>query len=410
MSIYRKWNVSSDGWDWYIDFRFQGQRIREKVGPNKALAKSVLGKRKTEIAEGKFLERRKEASTVLADMIALYMESYAKPTKRSWKDDERMLKAFLDCFGNVRLSEITPLKIEGYRAQRKATVSVATVNRELAAIRIMFSKAVLWDKSPINPAKQVKPFKENNIRTRFLEKGEITALLAVCSEWLRPIVMVALNAGMRRGEILSLAWDDVDFSRGLIKVRDSKNRSPRFVDMSLPLIETLRGLPKHPDSPYVFLGTQGNRVSVFGRLRLEFQKALDLAGVQGCTFHTLRHTCASHLAMAGVDLLTIGEILGHRSGYVMTQRYAHLSNQHKAKAIRALDNLTSALKVDTLMPPGVPSGPLREAEAFAKSVVNGSEKLNFGQVAKLADATDLKSVGRKVMWVRVPPCPLLFQV
>ena len=110
MGLYKKWNCSAESWDWYIDFRFQGQRIRERVGPNKTLAKSVLGKRKTEIAEGKFLERRKEANTTLSDMIALYLESYAKPSKRSWKDDERMLGGFLSHFGNVRLSEITSIE------------------------------------------------------------------------------------------------------------------------------------------------------------------------------------------------------------------------------------------------------------------------------------------------------------
>jgi len=405
MGLYRKWNRSAESWDWYIDFRFQGQRIRERVGPNKTLAKSVLGKRKTEIAEGKFLERRKEIRTTLADMIALYINSYAKPSKRSWKDDERMLNGWLAYFGNVRLSEISPLKIEGYRAARKVNVSVATVNRELAVLRTMFSKAISWDKATVNPAKLVKPYKENNIRTRFLEKGEIDALLIACSEWLRPIVTVALNTGMRRGEIISLAWDDVDFMHGLIKVRDSKNRSPRFVDMSLPLIETLRVLPKNPDSPYLFLGVGEKRVSVLGRLRREFENALTLAGVLDCTFHTLRHTCASHLAMAGVDLLTIGAILGHRSGYVMTQRYAHLSNEHKAKAIRALDTLTCTTKMDTLMPPEGSGGPFSAAEAFAKSAGKDYNRHPYGQVAELADATDLKSVGRKAMRVRVPPCP-----
>ena len=175
--------------------------------------------------------------------------------------------------------------------------------------------------------------------------------------------------------------------------------------MSLPLIETLRALPKHPDSPYLFLAAGGNRVRVYGRLRAEFEGALTRAGIQDCTFHTLRHTTASHLAMAGIDLLTIGAILGHRSGYVMTQRYAHLSSQHKAKAIRALDTLIPAVKMDTLMPPGGVDHPSDEAVTFVKSAGKENSKLPQGQVAELADATDLKSVGRKAMRVRVPPCP-----
>ena len=94
MSVYRK--QKSDGsWDWYIDYRFQGRRIRERIGPNRAQAGLVLQKRRVEIAEGRFLEKRQESNTTLGEMAELYVENHARPSKKSWRDDKRILGGFV---------------------------------------------------------------------------------------------------------------------------------------------------------------------------------------------------------------------------------------------------------------------------------------------------------------------------
>ena len=407
MSVYQKWNQTAQRWDYYIDYRHQGRRIREKIRPNKTLAQTVLRKRLVQIAEGQFLAKPRQIQTRLEEMIRLYVDNYAKPSKRSWKDDERLLKGFKRYFGNINLAEITPLRIESYRADRKSKVKDSTINREVTALKGMFSKALIWGKASENPAKKVKLFKENNSRTRFLEKGDIAGLLAACSDWLRPIVIVALNTGMRKGEILALAWDDVDFQNKLVRVRDSKNKEARTIDMSLALIETLRGLPQHQDSPYVFPDRHGEKSDIFGRVRGQFERALTAAKIKDFRFHDLRHTFASHLAMQGVDLFTIGAFLGHKSGYRMTQRYAHLSPQHRQKAIRALDGLTGAIRVDTQVDTWAENGRMREAEAFAKISADNYQKSDSGWVAERSKATVCKTVGLRPSKVRILPLPPL---
>lgn len=385
MSIYRKWNKSSQTQDWYIDYRFHGRRIRERIGPNKALAQTVLRKRLVEVAEGRFLAKPQEIRTTLAEMATLYMENHAKPAKRSWWRDGLILKSLIKHFGDVRLTEITALKIEAYRAERKLHVKDSTINRETAVLKCLYNKAIAWGKATDNPVKRVKQFKENNTRTRFLEKGEIDALLKVCPDWVRPIVLVALHTGMRKGEILNLAWDDIDFKNGLIRVRDSKSKEGRIIDMSAPLTQTLKALPKDADSPYVFPGKRGQLAKVRGRIRSQFTAALSQVGIKDFRFHDLRHTFASHLAMHGVDLFTIGAFLGHKSGYRMTQRYAHLSPQHRQKAIHALDGLTQAIQprrtpqpgstsqMDTHMDTWAETNVFEHAEQFGKLQVNSAQ-------------------------------------
>ena len=367
MGVYQKWHKSSSESVWFIDYRFEGRRLREKIGPSKTLALSVLRKRKVEIAEGKFLEKRREFQTTLAEMAALYVENYARPSKKTWDDDKRILEGFVRHFGNVRLSTITPLKLESYRADHKARLKPATLNRHIAAIKTMFSKAIEWGKATENPALKIKLYVENNARTRFLEKGEITSLLESCPEWLRRIITVAVCSGMRKAEVLGLTWDDVDFQNMVLRVRDSKNGSPRFVPMSLPVLETLRAIRKAPDSPYVF-ASEGGRARLYNQVCYAFGKAVEQTKLKDVVFHTLRHSAASHMVMKGVDLSTVAVLLGHKSGTKMTERYSHLSPNHKTKAIKALDGLLSGptVQMDTQVDKPVSEGPLAKAEAFAK--------------------------------------------
>ncbi|MCL5671226.1 MAG: phage integrase SAM-like domain-containing protein [Acidobacteria bacterium] len=182
MGVYRK--LKSDGsWDWYIDYRFQGRRLRERIGPNKAQARTVLQKRRVEMAEGKFLEKRRESKTTLAEMAKLYLDNHAKPAKRSWKDDKRLLDGFVEYFGDIRLSEITPLTLENYRRDKKTPdkkgkkLADATLNRHMAALKTMFSKAVEWGKAASNPVKTIKLYHENNaLEGRIAEEPGIPPL------------------------------------------------------------------------------------------------------------------------------------------------------------------------------------------------------------------------------------------
>ena len=343
MAIFKK-----DG-AWYIDYYVNGRRRRERIGSSRKLAEAVLGKRKVQIAEGKFLDVSGRAKIKFESLTAEYLE-FSKINKRSWRRDQVSIKNLKAVFGGRYLSEIAPLKIEHYKAKRKDEVTPASVNRELACLKHMFTKAVEWGMARENPARKVKLFRENNARLRYLTPEEAKRLIDAATPHLKPILIVALNTGMRKGEILKLKWEDIHWKRGVILLTDTKNSQWREVPMNGVLTETLRDMMKRSDSPYVFMSWTGKP---FTEVRKSFESASRVAGIEDFRFHDLRHTFASQSVMAGVDLTTVGEILGHKS-IAMTMRYSHLSPLHKKQAVEKLEEVMRA-NMDTNMDTSVRS-------------------------------------------------------
>ncbi|MFH0732913.1 MAG: site-specific integrase, partial [Candidatus Omnitrophota bacterium] len=220
-------------------------------------------------------------------------------------------------------------------------ISPATVNRELACLKCMLNKAVLWGKLSANPATKVRLLKENNARLRFLSKEEIMRLLGNCAEHLKPVVTLAVFTGMRKGEILNLKWQDIDIQRGLINIYDSKNGSKREAYINETVKRALIAVRKNPESPYVFFRKDGKP---YYSLRKSFFTACNKSGILDFRFHDLRHTFASQLVMSGVDIKTVQELLGHKS-IEMTLRYSHLAPSHKSRAVELLSqNIDTNLK------------------------------------------------------------------
>ena len=330
--------------NWYIDYYINGRRKREKIGPSKTQALIVLQKRKVQVAEGKFLDIEKHPKIGFEEMAKLYIDTYSRPNKKSFWRDEISLRHLASFFRTKYLDEVTSLDVEKYKAQRLQKMSPATVNRELACLKHMFNKAIEWGKVKENPVSKVKLFREDNTRTRYLEKEEVKALLDGCAEHLRPIVITALNTGMRKSEILNLKRSDVDLINGKIYIRNSKSGKPRDVDINQWLADTLIEIPRHPRSPYLFCDKDGRK---YKNVRRSFETAKRKAGIENLWFHDLRHNLASHLAMAGVGSETLQEILGHRD-YRMTRRYIHLSPAHKKGALELFCRL-----MDTIWTPKV---------------------------------------------------------
>ena len=132
--------------NWFIDYYVNGRRKREKIGTSKKLAETVLKKRKVQIAEGKFLNIDRAERVKFKDFSQTYLETHAKPNKRSWQTtDAKYLKNLVPYLGERYLHEITSEMVERYKAHRKEAVSVASVNRELALLKCMFNKAIVWE-------------------------------------------------------------------------------------------------------------------------------------------------------------------------------------------------------------------------------------------------------------------------
>ena len=325
--------------NWHIDYRLpNGKRRREKVGTSKKLAETVLSKRKVEIAEGKFLDVLRKEKIKFEVFSEEFLNIHSKANKKSWKSDFYNLKKLKEHFGGKYLFSITLKDIEKFKLARSNEVAPATVNRELATIKTMFSKAVAWGRLQENVSRSVKFLKEPTGRLRFLEREEIIKLLANCNKKLRPIVILALNTGMRKSEILGLKWHDVDCKRGIITLLDTKNGEKREVFMNEQVKTALIRTPKHPESPYIFCKNDGKPLH---DLRKSFFTALEKSGINNFHFHDLRHTFASQLAMSGIDINTIRELMGHKD-IRMTLRYSHLSPSYKRRAVDILGK-----KIDT---------------------------------------------------------------
>lgn len=334
MGVYSRRNI------WYIDYYVSGKRVRETIGPNKKLAESILRKRLVEVTENKHLDIHRQKKVKFEEFANTFLELHSKPNKKSWKSDFFNLNSLKRFFGGRYLYSITQRDIEEYKAKRKEEIKPstkemlkpATVNRELATLKTLFTKAIQWGVLRSNPAKNVRFFKENNCRLRYLEKEEIEKLIKACSGRLKPIIITALNTGMRRGEIFNLKWRDIDFQNGIIYLFDTKNGDKREIPMNSLVEKALIGVRKHSESPYVFCKKDG---STYTNIKKSFLATLSKCGIIEFRFHDLRHTFASQLVMSGIDLNTVRELMGHRD-IKMTLRYAHLSPDHKRRAVEVL--------------------------------------------------------------------------
>ena len=335
MSLYQR------GKSWYYDFQYRSERYTGCIGPvSKTVAKEILAKKKAEAVEGRYELPSKKLSPRLEDFAKEYFAYYqANRRPRSVKRHETSWHAIQPVLGSKRLAEISAFDLERHRRQRKQTgVSDVTINRELAFLRHLYTMAIVWGKATENPVKKVRFAREDNGRIRMLNPDEEGLLLAQCVPHLKPLIITALHTGFRASELLSLTWADVDFSRRVITVRAAyvKNGERRSIPMNDVLTATLQTVKMEIlEGDAVFRTPQGRRYRNF---RTAFEHAVQRAGLMDFTFHDLRHTFASRLVMAGVDLPTVKELMGHKS-IAMTLRYTHLSTDHKQRAVRALEQV-----------------------------------------------------------------------
>jgi integrase len=327
MSIYQR------GKNWYVDFTFHGQRIREMIGPSRKGAEAVIAKRKAEIAENKFLDVRKELELIGFHEFAVKYISWSKANKKplSYREDIYKMRRLEKEFGKQNIQDITTWRIEKWKSKRKEEVGPSCLNGELRLIKHMFSKAIEWGKGKENPAKMVKLLKGERQRVRFLSPEETQIFLSNCTDHLKSIAMVVLNTGLRKSEVLGLRRDQVNFEQGIITLIDTKNSERRDIPMNQTVQAVLKEIPYHGE--FVFSDGNGRR---FTSLQHSFERARKKSGIEDFHFHDLRHCFASNLVMAGVDIMTVKELLGHKT-LAMTLRYSHLSPAHKTRAVNVLD-------------------------------------------------------------------------
>lgn len=338
MGLYKRGSV------WWMSFINPGtgeQERRSTETGNKELAKRIFDKIKGQIAEGKWFERLPGEDHTFMEMMGRYMEEHSRPKKASSERDEASLKRLLPVFSSRLMTEITPQQINQYKNDRRiAGDSSSCINRELALMKHAFNLAWKeWEWVTDNPVLRVSMEKEPPSRDRWLTHEEEKELLSVCPNWLRELILFAVETGLRRGEQLNLKWRNIDLKNEVLTVLGTKTGERRSIPLTRRAREVLeaRRLPDEQklQNDFVFTHPGIQMVNIY-TLRTAFVTALEKVQMEDFRWHDLRHTFASRLAQAGVDSYAIQRLMGHKS-FTTTQRYAHHYVESLRRGIAALD-------------------------------------------------------------------------
>jgi len=355
-SYYVEFSVLDDGKTFTLARGVAGAKLKRwKVSSlNKTVAKQQEALIKTDLMKGIVKSDQVQGPMTFKALAEAYL---ALPRVKEQANYERkqmwIEQRFLPVFGASRLiTGITPESIEAYYQSRRKQVALATANRELAAVKHMFSWACgTARKLPLahpyldkNPARAVWKEAEDNVRDEILEPAQFENLQAHSAAYLRPINLVAYATGMRWGEIVNLTWDKVDLKGGFIrlKVKDTKSGEGRLIPLDVfpGLREMFRELHKTRGLyvPHVFLHSGQPVLSLKGA----FMAACKGAGITNFRFHDFRHTAITNMRRAGIDLLTIMQISGHKTMVCFTRYNSFREADLRAAACKSNTYLTLA--------------------------------------------------------------------
>lgn len=361
------------GDSWATDFWCDGERYQKSWGPiSKTVAKEKEEKFKTEVREGKHQQKTKRLKfETLAEKYLVYARTNKKPS--SARRNEVSVNMLMPYFKSKLLSSINSFMLEQYKKARRDQGekgrAPATINGDIDCIKNMMKKAVECGYLNRNPLEGVKHLKEDNEKMWVLTPEEEDRLLDECQKraqrknkkYLKNLVKVALNTGMRQDEIFKLTKSDVKLKLRYIEVTDTKTE-----DRKVPINDTAYGILKNRlnkvDSDYLFPNTKGGKLTVLtnafwtavkeaGLIRFEIKKSGKKPVEEKIRFrfHDLRHTFGSRLGMAGTDLKTIMEIMGHKTTKV-AMRYQHPAPEHKLNAVKTLDQIPSKVPTGEIIP------------------------------------------------------------
>ena len=334
---------------WYIWYYNEKRKRVQKIVKNAVNRQQAVVALHMEVTTAFNREYRKEKEQKripFSEFANLYLENYAKLKKRSWRSDQKYLKAQLTpYFGKMELLKITQLHVHQFIVKRQRDgVKNSTINRELTVLKKMLNLAIEWGfEIERNPVAKGKFFSEEEYRrNRVLTDEEEKRLFHVAAPHLRPVLTCALSTAMRYTEILGLRWENVDLVKRqiTIKAESSKTGKRRVVPINDTLFAELGKLKKLNSgaSPFVFLYEDpktGKRRPV-KTVRRAFLMACRRACIKDLTFHDLRHTVGSRLISKGTDPVSVKNILGH-SNLKTTEIYLHSNMKQMREAVERLD-------------------------------------------------------------------------
>lgn len=368
---------------YYIYYRHNGKQANFKLGVHghltPAQARDLAMEKLGEVAKGDNVQavRKETRQRTLAEKHKR-LDSFLEHQYRPWLEtrNPKTAKSIVDRLRTQfpelmekPLDQITPWDLEKWRSRRAKEIKPATLNYYITTLKGALSRAVEWGVIERHDLGKVKALKVDNTIVRYLTSAQELKLRETLkgrdqqikdgresgnsyrvkrgyrvlpnipkgdfADHLEPIVLLAMNTGMRRGELFGLTWADVNFHTRVATIRGAiaKSSKARHIPLNGEATEVLtRWREQNPDTLYVFEGESGKALTDFKKSWL---KVAEEAGLSEFRFHDLRHHFASKLVMKGVDLNTVRELLGH-ADLKMTLRYAHLAPEHKAAAVNLI--------------------------------------------------------------------------
>lgn len=336
MSLFKRTLVNSCGKKvvyWQITIQHDGRKYYKTVGKVGEIKKSTVDMiyidMKSKIKYGIYEEKKvKSKIPTLNEYSNTYID-YIKniALKKSWKRDISSLNHLISFFGHLRLDKIKFNSLTTYQKSRlNSGVKPATVNRELSCLRHVLNIAIKQEVlNGKNPVSDVKFLKENNKMERILSYEEEEILLNNSPQHLQPIIITALNTGMRKSEILLLKWENIDISNKLIVIEasNSKNNRKRKIPLNSKMLELISNQKYFTgNSSNVFLNSRSKPYLSQNSIRTAFNNACKRSNITGLRFHDLRHTAVTRMLEKGANIVAVSNILGH-SSLSITMRYVH---------------------------------------------------------------------------------------
>lgn len=361
---------------WYFEVMIRKKRYCKAIpeATNRKDAEKYLTVFKADLLRNRLDLAENIGQKPFVEVADMYID-YAKINLCAFDTAIRIAKRFKELWKNKNLADITPKVIENYKENRLKTtfnakkingknvvkhISPATINRELATLSKIFTIAIANGYIKTNPLREVNKLRVTNKLERHLSVEEEKRMYQVCDDdfsfsnlpmeeqerlqrmhngehaYLKPILIMALNTAMRKGEILNMTWDCVNFEKNEISALNTKNGKKNTIPMSSKLRETLLKMYYiKGDNIYVF--TNPYTGTKYNDIKKCFKTVCKLANVQNLRFHDLRHTGATRMVAAGVPITVVKQILNHAS-IQTTMRYAHTMREQEISAVEALAN------------------------------------------------------------------------
>lgn len=269
-------------------------------------------------------------------LLKIYLK-YSETNKKSYASDASRTKLIKQYFGETTLiKDIQPEKIEKFKDfLLRQNRSKMTVNRYLEQLKTAFKMAIDNGYLIKNPCQNIKKFPVKNYSVRYLKQEEEERLLKVLPDYLRKIVIVALNTGLRKSNILQLKWEQINFDFNFIEILENKGNKHIVLPLNDCLSKLFKEVPENKRIGYVFINPETG--APYKDIKRAWKTALKEAKIENFRFHDLRHTVGTRLANKNVPINVIKEILAH-SDVKTTMRYVHCTQELKFNALSKLNS------------------------------------------------------------------------